>query len=149
MHLEEGGEGIDFLGFHHRWVRSRRFRHIQYLIRVSSRRAMQGARDRIRELTARSRLLVPTERVVQDVDRFLRGWAGYFRYGNVAREFGKFRWYAALRLFLWWAKRQRWRHRWRTDRHSIADRLSLLTLDGWVVAPRPHRPWRARSNAVR
>ncbi len=147
VHLEEGGEGVDFLGFHHRWVRSWRFRHIQYLIRVPSRRAMQWARDRIRELTARSRLLVPTERLVQDVNRFLRGWAGYFRYGNVAREFGKLRWYAALRL--WWAKRQRWRHRWRTDRHSIANRLGLLTLDGWVVAPRPNRPWRAGSNAVR
>lgn len=149
VHLAEGGEGIDFLGFHHRWVRSRRFRHIEYLIRVPSRRAMQRARDRIRELTARSRLLVPPERVVQDVNRFLRGWAGYFRYGNVAREFAKLRWYAALRLFLWWTKRQRWRHRWRTRRHSIADRLGLLTLDGWVVAPRPNRPWRARPNAVR
>jgi len=23
VHLEEGGEGFDFLGFHHRWVRAR------------------------------------------------------------------------------------------------------------------------------
>ena len=22
VHLEEGGEGVDFLGFHHRWVRA-------------------------------------------------------------------------------------------------------------------------------
>ena len=82
VHLEEGGEGLEFLGFEHQWVRSRRFRHVQYLVRVPSRRAMQRARDRIRELTARSRLLLPTERIVQDVNRFLRGWAGYFRYGK-------------------------------------------------------------------
>ena len=50
----------------------------------------------------RSRLLVSTERIVQDVNRFLRGWAGYFRYGNVAREFSKLRAYAGLRLMLWW-----------------------------------------------
>ncbi len=149
VHLTVGGEGLEFLGFEHRWVRSGRYAHIRFLARWPSRRAMQRARDRIRELTARSRLLVPTERVVRDVNRFLRGWAGYFRYGNVARDFGKLRWYAALRLFLWWAKRQRWRHRWRTARHSIADRLGLLTLDGWVVAPRPNRPWRVRANAVR
>ncbi|WP_420826234.1 group II intron maturase-specific domain-containing protein [Egibacter rhizosphaerae] len=30
VHLHEGGEGLDFLGFHHRWVRakSRRNRHV-------------------------------------------------------------------------------------------------------------------------
>ena len=149
VHLEEGGEGLEFLGFEHQWVRSRRFRHVQYLVRVPSRRAMQRARDRIRELTARSRLLLPTERIVQDVNRFLRGWAGYFRYGNASREFSKLRWYAALRLFLWWTKRQGWQHRWRTRRFSIAEQLGLLTLDGWVVTPRSNRPWRVKSNAVR
>ena len=46
---------------------------------------MQRARDRIREITDRERLLLPVEEVVQDVNRFLRGWAGYFRYGNSAR----------------------------------------------------------------
>ena len=50
---------------------------------------MQHARDRIREITDRRRLLVPVEEVVQDLNRFLRGWAGYFRYGNSARQFNK------------------------------------------------------------
>ena len=45
---------------------------------------MQHARDRIRELTGRSRLLLPVEVIVEDVNRFLRGWAAYFRYGNSA-----------------------------------------------------------------
>ena len=27
--------------------------------------------------------------IVQDLNRFLRGWAGYFRYGNSARHFDK------------------------------------------------------------
>jgi RNA-directed DNA polymerase len=50
---------------------------------------MQHARDRIRELTARSRLLLPVEAIVGEVNRFLRGWSAFFRYGNSAREFGK------------------------------------------------------------
>ena len=45
---------------------------------------MQHARDRVRELTHRSRLLVPVEEIVGNLNRFLRGWAGYFRYGNSA-----------------------------------------------------------------
>ena len=103
----------------------------------------------IRELTMRSGLLVSTERIVQDVNRFLRGWAGYFRYGNVAREFSKLRAYAGLRLMLWWGKRHRWRRRRQYRPFPLADRLGLLTLDGWVVAPRPNRPWRVKPNAVR
>ena len=55
---------------------------IQFLARWPSRRAMQRARDRIRELTARSRLLLSPTRVVAEVNRFLRGWASYFCYGN-------------------------------------------------------------------
>ena len=78
VHLTEGGEGFDFLGFHHRYVRgrTRRSRHITFLARWPSRQAMQRARDRIRALTARERLLLSVEEVVQDVNSFLRGWAG-------------------------------------------------------------------------
>ncbi len=78
VHLTEGGEGVDFLGFHHRWVRANRARHVQFLARWPSRRAMRHARDRVRELTARERLLLPVEDVVQDLNGYLRGWAGYF-----------------------------------------------------------------------
>jgi group II intron reverse transcriptase/maturase len=56
VHLEEGGEGVDFLGFHHRWVRANRARHVQFLARWPSRRAMQHARNRVRAITARERL---------------------------------------------------------------------------------------------
>lgn len=49
--------------------------------------AMQHARDRIRGLTARSRLLLDVEHIVRDLNRLLRGWAGCFRWGNSARTF--------------------------------------------------------------
>ena len=64
VHLREGGEGFDFLGFHHRYVRgrTRRSRHLTFLARWPSRQAMQHARDRIRELTARERLLLSGRR---------------------------------------------------------------------------------------
>ena len=64
VHLEEGGEGFDFLGFHHRLVRSRGrngTRPVTFLARWPADKAMQHARDRIRELTRRSRLLLAPE----------------------------------------------------------------------------------------
>ena len=73
MHLKEGGECLDFLGFHHRRVRGERgYEHLRFLARWPSREAMQRARNRIRELTVRKRALLPVEEVVQDVNNFLR-----------------------------------------------------------------------------
>lgn len=146
VHLVEGGEGFDFLGFHHRWVRGRtaRSRHLCFLARWPSARAMQHARDRIRELTHRRRLLVATEVVVRDLNRFLRGWSGYFRYGNTARHLMKTRNYALGRLALFVAHRHK-RSRdygWWSVVHRSPDQLGLVNLNGTVVAPRPNRPWR-------
>jgi RNA-directed DNA polymerase len=146
VHLKEGGEGVDFLGFHHRWVRANRARHVQFLARWPSRRAMQHASDRVREITARERLLLPVEDIVQDLNGYLRGWAGYFRYGNSARHFNLIEHHAHNRLALFMAKRhQRSRaYGWRLVTYSSPDRLGLISLSGTVVAPRPHRAWRGR-----
>jgi hypothetical protein len=65
--------------FHHRLVRGRtpKSAHLTFLARWPSRKAVQHARDRIREITGRERLLVPAGWIVEDLNRFLRGWAGY------------------------------------------------------------------------
>jgi RNA-directed DNA polymerase len=42
---------------------------------------------------------------VHDVNAFVRGWAGYFRYGNSARFFDAITRYALARLSLFMAKR--------------------------------------------
>ena len=145
VHLREGGEGFDFLGFHHRWVRARdpRHRHIAFLARWPSLKAMRHARDRVRELTARDRLRWPVEQVVGNLNRFLRGWAGYFRYGNSTVQFDTITRHADTRLALWVAKRHQQHRRfgWQALA-SRPDRLGLISLDGAIVAPRPNRPWR-------
>jgi group II intron reverse transcriptase/maturase len=152
VHLTEGGEGFDFLGFHHRLVRARRSRrHVTFLARWPSRTAMQHARDRIRELTARSRLAVPVERVVQDLNAFLRGWSGYFRYGNSARPFDAIRAHALHRLARFVANRHKRppSFGWALVVHQSPDCMGLISLNGRVVAPRPNRPWREKSNTAR
>ena len=153
VHLKEGGEGFDFLGFHHRWVRARsqQHRHVLFLARWPSKKAMRRVRDRVRELTARRRLLLPVEVIVRDVNRVLRGWSAYFRYGNSAHHFDKIRRHALERLVLVIAKRH---HRTRAYGLAVvafqsADQLGLINLGGIVVAPRPGRDWRGKAECRR
>jgi RNA-directed DNA polymerase len=151
VHLREGGEGFDLLGFQHRLVRSRgpRSRHVTFLARRPSPEAMRRARDRIRELTLRKRLRDPVEEVVQDINRFLRGWGGYFRYGHSALHFNRIGNYALKRLALFVAKRHQ-----RQAGYGLSvvaywspDRLGLISLNGTVVSPRANQPWRVKPNA--
>jgi hypothetical protein len=112
-------------------------------------KAVQRARDRIRELTCRSRLLLDPKWVVQDLNRFLGGWAAYFRFGNSAARFGKIRRYALMRLTLFISKRNR-RSRefgWQVVAFQSPDQLGLTALSGIVVDPRPFRDWWGRPNA--
>ena len=82
-------------------------KRVLFLARWPADKAMQHARDRIRELTGRRRLLLPPEAIAQDVNMFLRGWAGYFRYGHSARRLSKIRQYARMRLALFISKKHR------------------------------------------
>ncbi|WP_131771109.1 group II intron maturase-specific domain-containing protein [Candidatus Protofrankia californiensis] len=133
---------------HHRLVRSRSragARRIIFLARWPSRKAAQHARDRIRDLTARSRLLVPVDTVIRQVNAFLRGWAGYFRYGNSAWMFDTMQTYALHRAAIFVANRHK-RSRawgWRVVAYASPDHFGLLNLAGTVLAPRPNRPWRS------
>ena len=152
VHLEEAGEGVDFLGFHHKWVRSRGWqgkRGVTFLARWPADKAMQRARDRIRELTVRSRLVLSVEAVVQDINLFLRGWAAYFRYGHSAARFGKIRNYAKERLMIFIGKRHKRGRRFGMSvvAYLSPDQCGLISLNGTVVAPRANKPWREKPNA--
>jgi len=152
VQLQVGGPGIDFLGFHHRLVRSqgrRGAKGVVFLARWPSDKAMQHIRDRIRSLTDRRRLLLSVEWIVQDINRVLRGWAAYFRYGNSARHFDKIMGYARMRVAGVIAKRHR-RSRgfgWSVLAFQSSNYLGLINLDGTVYAPRPFRAWREKPNA--
>lgn len=153
LRLEVGGEGFDFLGFHHRWVRSRGVRGrrgVEFLARWPSDQAMRRARERIRALTARSRLRLPVEMVVEDLNRFLRGWGGYFRYGHSAIRFDKITQHARDRLALFVGKRHKRGRGF--GLHVVAylspNQCGLYSLSGTVIAPRAGKPWREKPNAA-
>src|SRR5262249_48631320 len=83
--LTRGGQGFEFLGFHHRKVESWKWRGRFYLQRWPSTRALGVLRDKIRAVTSRSRTERPVAAVVAELNPVLRGWAGYFRNGNSGR----------------------------------------------------------------
>jgi Group II intron, maturase-specific domain len=90
-----------------------------------------AARDRVRELPGRDRLRWPVKQVVQDLNRFLRGWAGYFRYGNSTVQFDQIIRHADRRLALLIAKRHQ--RPWRYGRQVLnarPDRYGLISLNG-------------------
>ncbi len=152
VHLTVGGEGVDFLGFHHRLVRSdgrRSGKRVVFLARWPANKAMQHARDWIRELTDRSLLLLPVNATVDRVNRFVRGWSAYFRFGNSTRHFEKVRDYMRMRLAMLISKRHK---RSRAFGRSVVffqspNHLGLFSLDGIIAAPRPFRAWRVTPNA--
>jgi len=99
---------------------------------------MQHARDRVRELTARDRLRWPVDQVVGDLNRFLRGWAGYFRYGNSTVHFDTIIRHAERRLQLWIAASHQ--QPWSFGRQAFnarKDRYGLISLDGPSLRPGP------------
>jgi RNA-directed DNA polymerase len=85
----------------------------------------------------------------EDLNRFLRGWAAYFRYGHSAQRLSKIRQYARTRLALFVSKKHR-RSRsfgWRALVALSPDEFGLISLYGITVAPRAGKPWRDRPNA--
>ena len=147
VELTVGGEGIDFLGFHHKLVRSRGYqkgRGTVFLARWPSDKAMAHARDRIKELTLRSRQALSVEWVVEDLNRFLAGWAAYFRYGHSTVRFDKIRQYALRRLAILIGGRYK-RGRYYGSRlvfQLSPNQYGLIRLQGLVAAPRANQPWR-------
>ena len=109
--LGEGREGFEFLGCHlHARVSGRLLeRGIRryYLHRWPSARSMSKVRQRVKELTDRSRNGVKDVRVlISDLNPILRGWGNYFRTGNAARKFNQVDSYVWRRLKRFMCKRK-------------------------------------------
>jgi group II intron reverse transcriptase/maturase len=103
VELYDGKQGFDFLGCHlHKrmsgaiWEQERR--RLYFLHRWPSQRAMKQIKQRVRELTPRSRCHDDTRDVIDDLNPVLRGWGEYFRTGNAAKRFNQLDTYVWSRL---------------------------------------------------
>ena len=86
--IRNGAEGFDFLGFHHRMVKSWKQPGRYWLHKWPSARAMSSIRAKVRVLTSPSRVGADLGVVVEDLNSVLRGWGAYFRQGNSSSKFG-------------------------------------------------------------
>jgi RNA-directed DNA polymerase len=85
--LHEPGQSLSFLGFTLRYDRDLYGRARRYLNVFPSAKAMARARDRIRELTDRKRCFVAIRKMIDDINRWAKGWGGYFRHGYPRKAF--------------------------------------------------------------
>ena len=90
-------QSLDFLGFTLRYFRSLRRRDQRYLTVEPSRRAQARVREKLRQLTRTSAVRSLRDTVVA-VDRLLRGWKAYFRYGYPRRVFRSLNHYVQVRF---------------------------------------------------
>jgi len=148
--LYDGQEGFDFLGHHlHKrlsgkiWEQERK--RLYFLHRWPSKRAMKGIREKVKELTPKSRCHADIRDVIKDLNPVLRGWGNYFRTGNAAKQFIEIDSYVHKRLLRLRVQRKG-RHlrpgevdRW--TRESF-EHLGLIRLRGMIRYP--ERPfWEA------
>jgi RNA-directed DNA polymerase len=140
VHLARGGQGFDFLGFHHQKVESWRNRGRFYPQRWPSQRAMTVMRDKIRAATDRRQVGRPVSAVVDDLNPVLRGWAAYFRNGNSARKFSTIDSYVHERLAIFDNRKRGIPGRRWGKRHNGAwfARLGVFRLSGNVRAVTAH-----------
>ncbi|MGH8846694.1 MAG: group II intron maturase-specific domain-containing protein, partial [Polaromonas sp.] len=75
------------LSFHHRRVESFSRNGCTFCARWPSAKAVERAKNRIRDLTARRLLPLPVAEIVRSVNGFLRGWRNYFARGNSTTVF--------------------------------------------------------------
>jgi len=101
--LSWGKEGFDFLGCHLRkrlsgpiWEKERK--RVYFLQRWPAARAMKRIRQRVKDLTPRSRCHADLRDVVAKLNPVLRGWGGYFKTGNAAQKFNEIDSYVYRRL---------------------------------------------------
>jgi RNA-directed DNA polymerase len=79
--LHEPGQSLNFLGFALRYDRDLYGRDHRYLNVFPWAKAMNRANERIRELTGPQRCYVPIREMIDALNRWTKGWSGYFRYG--------------------------------------------------------------------
>jgi RNA-directed DNA polymerase len=134
VHLAGGGQGFDFLGFHHHKVESWKRPGRYYLQRWPSDRAMASIRTKIRARTDRRFVGRSVESIVADLNPVLRGWGNYFRWGNSARKFTTIDRYVNERLAIFTSTKHGLRGRnWATRfTYTWYQQLGVYQLSGTV-----------------
>ena len=126
---------FDFLGFTLWMGESRKtgnlYPHVQ-----PSKKALQTIKDRVTELTKRTRTVKPLKWVVNELNATVRGWVGYFHYRNCSSALKSLRYHVEERLRTHLRKR-----------HKIKDRGTGYILFSGRVLYREHGLYKVPTTA--
>jgi group II intron reverse transcriptase/maturase len=128
-------QGINFLGFNLTWWCYRQ-RPGGYLHVEPAQKSRAALRKNLGTILNRRTLWRPTQEVVAEANRVLRGWGGYFHYGNSTRIMKQLRSYSQNRLRRWlWRKhacrRGLWQHYTEERLHTCYGLHALPISPGW------------------
>ncbi len=111
VQLNQAGASLDFLGFAFRYDECHYHRTRRYLNVFPSKKSLQREREKLREMTSKSRRHWPVRLLLADLNRHLQGWANYFRYGYPSDAFEKINHFVHVRLQCHLKKRSQRRYR--------------------------------------
>lgn len=111
VNLKEEEAHLDFLGFTFRYDRDLKGRDKKYLNVEPSKKSLQRERDKLRELTGTQMCFKPVKAMIEDINRRLKGWANYFRYGYPRKAFRSINHYARARMYIHLNRRSQRRYR--------------------------------------
>jgi RNA-directed DNA polymerase len=97
VHIDEG---FDFLGFRIRRMQKRGTQK-HYVYTTPSKKAVQAIKDKVKAKTYRSTRHMRLDELLTSLNRMLRGWANYFRYGVSKAVFNAIDSLAWRRIMRW------------------------------------------------
>lgn len=95
--VDANHERFDFLGFAIAVVQSPRTGR-KFSLREPSKKAMKHIRAEIKGLTCKRNQTLPAEVIIEKLNQKVRGWVGYFYYGNCSRSMITLRYYLERRM---------------------------------------------------
>jgi group II intron reverse transcriptase/maturase len=129
--------GINFLSFNLTWRKS--FRGRGYLHAQPSQQSRRDLRETLEDILNHWTLGRPVQTVVKEVNQVLRGWAGYFHYGNSVTVMKRMNHYSQNRLRRWLWRKHRcryslWQHYPTESLHTQYGLYELPTTAQWKAA---------------
>jgi RNA-directed DNA polymerase len=99
INLREEKASLDFLGYTFSWYRDRYGRDHRYLHVGPSKKALQRERDKLTEMTDSHQCHKPIPKLIAGLNRHLKGWGNYFKFGYPRDAFREINWHVGQRLF--------------------------------------------------